>query len=193
MTGLIVILSGPAAVGKDTLIDLWRAADPRVCQVVAYTTRERTPGETDGKDYHFVSVDRFKELAANGFFLEWKEVHGNFYGTPVRDMESLLNEGKITVLKIDVQGALEVIEKRPDAVTIFIDPPSMQVLEERIKARARPGDDVAQRLRNAREEIALAHRYQHRVVNDIKERAVDEIRQIVREAENTAQKAKGGK
>ena len=117
-SGRLVILSGPSGVGKDTVINAWHARDPRVERVVAYTTRPARPGETDGLDYHFVSVDTFMELAADGAFLEYKEVHGNHYATPLRDMEAMLSAGKIAILKIDVQGALTAMELRPDAMSV---------------------------------------------------------------------------
>lgn len=190
MKGTLVILSGPAAVGKDTLIGAWAKSNSRVKRVVAYTTRERTPNEVDGVDYHFVSVSRFKELIEANFFLEWKEVHGHFYGTPRDDTDKLLDEGRIAILKIDVQGAIDVMKERPDAITIFIDPPSLDVLEQRIRDRARPGDDVELRLKNALDEIALAHRYQHRVVNetDRVDEAVAKLEQIVLDAEQSRAK-----
>lgn len=185
MKGTLVILSGPAAVGKDTLIEKWEQADRRVKRVVAYTTRNRAPDEVDGRDYHFVTESKFKELIEADFFLEWKPVHEHYYGTPKQDTQDLLDDGKIAILKIDVKGALEVMSKRPDAVAIFIDPPSLEVLEDRIRKRARPGDNVELRLRNALDEIAMAGRYQHRVVNetDKAEDAVARLQEIVEEAE----------
>ena len=175
--GKLVILSGPSGVGKDTVIDAWSAVNPRVRRVVAYTTRAPRVGEVDGVDYHFVTVHRFTELADQGAFLEFKEVHGNFYATPLYDMEGMLMQGLIAILKIDVQGALSAMELRPDALTVFLMPPSVDELENRIRGRGT--DDPAtieKRLLNAREEIALASHYQWRIVNE-------EVSQVVKDLE----------
>lgn len=173
-------MSGPSGVGKDTVINAWRQKNPRICRVVAYTTRQPREGESEGVDYHFVAVERFHELATDGAFLEHKEVHGNFYATPLRDMEQMLEEGKHAILKIDVQGALTAMSLRPDAITIFLVPPSWDELERRIRGRGT--DDAAtieKRLRNATEEMELADRYQHQVTNDDIDRVIAELERII--------------
>jgi len=176
VTGRLIILSGPSGVGKDTIIDAWRAADPRVQRVVAYTTRKPRPGEQDGIDYHFVSETAFRKLADMGAFLEFKEVHGEMYATPLSDMEAMLKAGKVAILKIDVQGALEAMSLRPDALAIFLLPPSEAELERRIKGRGTEEAHVIERrLARAKAELALADRYHHRVVNDDVQRAVHEL------------------
>ena len=180
MKGRIVILSGPSGVGKDTVIDRWREIDHRVHRVVAFTTREPRPADRNGFEYHFVTATTFHMMAAAGNFLEWKEVHGNFYATPLREMEKILEADCVAVLKIDVQGAMEAMVKRPEAISIMLLPPSWEELERRIRAR---GTDslatIEKRLQNAREEIAQADKYQHQVVNDDLERCVAEIVEIV--------------
>src|SRR4051812_46910447 len=118
MTGRLVILSGPSGVGKDTVLEQWKASNPRVHKVVAYTTRAPRPGEVDAVDYHFITPQRFQDLIEEGAFLEHKHVHGNYYATPLSDMEAMLMEGKIAVLKIDVQGAMEAMKLRPEAMSI---------------------------------------------------------------------------
>ena len=173
-------MSGPSGVGKDTVINAWRTRNPRVHRVVAYTTREPRVGEREGVDYHFVSLDQFHQLAADGAFLEHKEVHGNWYATPLRAMEQMLAEGKIAILKIDVQGALTAMRSRPDALSIFLMPPSWEELERRIRGRGT--DDAAtieKRLRNATEEIEFADHYRFRVTNDDLDKAVAELEAIV--------------
>jgi guanylate kinase len=166
MRGKLVILSGPSGVGKDTVLVAWTKANPKVVRVISYTTRPIRPGETDGIDYHFVDRDRFLELVGEGAFLEFKEVHGNLYATPLADMNALLEAGKIAVLKIDVQGAQTAMEKRPDALTIFLLPPSHEELEARIRGRATEDDEAIRvRLENARQELEVSRHYQHRLVN----------------------------
>jgi guanylate kinase len=167
MSGRLVIVSGPSGVGKDTVIDAWSAADPRVKRVVACTTRAARPGEVDGADYHFVSVCDFRRMAEDGAFLEWKQVHSNFYATPLAQVRQLLEDGRVAVLKIDVQGALTVMEKRPDAVAVFILAPSDEELERRIRGRGTEEEPVIlARLAAAKDEIAHAPHYHYQVVND---------------------------
>ncbi|MCH8274069.1 MAG: guanylate kinase [Armatimonadetes bacterium] len=180
MDGKLVILSGPSGSGKDTVIEAWKGIDADVNRVVAYTTRSPRKGETDDVDYHFVSPGTFESMVKEEAFLEWKEVHGNLYGTPVFDMERMIREGKIAVLKIDVQGALTAMEKRPDAITIFLEPPSMDELEQRIRDRRTDTEhQIEIRMKNAVWEMAHADRYQHRVINADAQRAAEEIDHIV--------------
>ncbi len=178
--GTLVILSGPSGVGKDTVINTWHDQDPRVRRVVAYTTRDPRPGEVDGVDYHFVTVDQFMEMAAAGDFLEYKEVHGNHYATPLKDMEAMLDAGHVAILKIDVQGALSAMTLRPDAETVFLLPPSESELEHRIRHRGTDSEEVIQRrLEKARAEMALADKYRHRLVNASVDEVVTRLREIV--------------
>lgn len=180
MKGKLVILSGPSGVGKDTVLAAWSQIEPRVVRVVAYTTRKMRPGEVDGFDYHFVDRSTFLRMVEEGAFLEHKEVHGNLYATPKKDMEAHLDQGKIAVLKIDVQGALTAMALRPDATSIFLLPPSMEVLEQRIRGRGADDEATIQRrLENAKTELSFADRYQHRIVNDDLMRAVGELASLV--------------
>jgi guanylate kinase len=180
LSGQLVILSGPSGVGKDTVIDAWRKVNPKVTRVVAYTTRKPRKGEVQGIDYNFVTVPLFKQLAKEGAFLEHKEVHGNFYATPLRDLETMLERGQVAILKIDVQGAIAAMEKRPEALTVFILPPSWDELEQRIRGRG--ADDEAaieMRLRNARTEMELADRYRHCVINRDVDDTVKRLQDLV--------------
>jgi guanylate kinase len=178
--GKLIILSGPSGVGKDTVINAWRAVRPEVVRVVAYTTREPRLGEQPGIDYHFVSVEEFNRMATDGEFLEWKQVHTNFYATPLKDMQSLLDNGKVAILKIDVQGALAAMERRKDAISIFLLPPSWEELERRIRGRKTDDEETIRlRLENARHEMDCADQYHFRVVNDDVDRCVEEIDRIV--------------
>lgn len=181
MEGRLVILSGPSGVGKDTVLDAWRAGNARVQRVVAATSRSPRPNEVDGIDYHFLSREGFLAKVARNELLEYKEVFGNFYGTPLDGLQKLLKDGKIAILKIDVYGALEVIPKRPDALTIFLLPPSEEELEARLRSRSTDSEeDVELRLKTAHEEIAIGmSQYSHHVVNDEIGRAVAELEEIV--------------
>ena len=180
-SGRLVILSGPSGVGKDTVIDLWHRADPSVQRVVAYATRVPRPGEVDNVDYHFVSVNEFKRMAEAGEFLEHKKVVVNYYATPVCDTDKLLADGRIAVLKIDVQGALEVMDKRPEAMSVFLLPPYPEALRERLEARATDSPDVvARRLEEAAKEMAFADRYQHRIVNRNVEEVVARLQELTK-------------
>jgi guanylate kinase len=167
-------------VGKDTVIDLWREANPTVQRVVAYTTRTPRPGETAGVDYQFVSRSQFLEIADSGGFLEHKEVYGNFYATPLAQVEELLADEKVAVLKIDVQGALTVMELRPDAISVFLLPPSHEELVRRIQGRGtEAGQVLDRRIAEAKAEMELAKRYRYQVVNDTPEHAVQRLQEIV--------------
>jgi guanylate kinase len=180
MRGRLVILSGPSGVGKDTVLPQWAMLNPLVERVVATTTRPPRAGEVDGVDYDFVSENEFQGRVTLGEFLEHKLVHGHYYGTPVKSVQRLLDAGKIAVLKIDVQGAAEVMAKRPDAVGVFLLPPNMKVLEQRIRQRATDDEaTILVRLANAAEEIELADRYTYQVVNGDLGRAVREIDRLV--------------
>lgn len=184
MSGMLVIVSGPSAVGKDTLLERWKQTDDRVCRVVTYTTRAPRAGEVDGSDYHFVSRAEFEKMAGEGAFLEAKEVHGNLYGSPVRETDLAVAEGKLAVLKIDVQGALDVMRQRPDAATVFVLPPSLEELERRMRGRDLDSeDDVRTRLKNARWELDQAVAYRFGIVNDELESAVAELSRAVAAAE----------
>lgn len=175
-----MILSGPSGVGKDTVINEWQKRNARVRRVVAYTTRTPRKGEVAGVDYHFVSCKEFLAKATAGEFLEFKEVHGNHYATPLRDLDLMLTEGLVAILKIDVQGALTAMELRPEAMSVFLLPPTNEELERRIRARNADSDEaITRRLINAHEEIALAHHYQHRLVNDSVPDLVETLEKLV--------------
>lgn len=157
---------------------------------VSATTRERRPGETDGVDYFFVTPEEFLEGVEQGRFLEWAEYGGNYYGTPLAPVEAALAEGRDVILEIDVQGARQVMERRPDAVGIFILPPSLEELERRLRARNTETEDtIARRLDHAEAELD-AHRqdenrevryFDYAIVNDDLEQAAEELCRLVAE------------
>ncbi|MCC6402805.1 MAG: guanylate kinase [Fimbriimonadaceae bacterium] len=179
MNGKLVVLSGPSGVGKDTVFDAWASQDPRVVRVVSATTRAPREGEQEGEDYWFLSKGEFERRRRTGAFLEAKNVHGEQYATPKADVECLLAQGKVTVLKIDVQGGLAVREIYPNALLVFLAPPSMEELEQRLRKRATNTEaDIERRLRNAAREMEMSHEYDAVVVNDKVDRAVEEIMRL---------------
>ena len=181
--GRLVVVSGPAGVGKTTVLRrLFQCAPVPLVASVSATTRPPRPGETDGVDYHFLSEEEFAELRRRGEFLEAFEVFGlgYWYGTLLREVTSGLGAGKWVLLEIDVQGALAVIQRYPDAITIFLCPANMDELERRLRGRKTETEErIQRRLEEARKEMALAHRYRHQVVNDEVDRAVQEICDIL--------------
>lgn len=180
MKGIVVIISGPSAVGKDTLIDAWMKRNHKVKKVTAWTTRKPRPDEVDGVDYHFVSESEFQNNIEKNGFLEHKKVHGEKYGTPINAMNDIIESGSIAVLKIDVQGALDVMDKIPNSISIFIMPPSFDTLKERIESRGVDSpEQIASRLERAKKEMELAKHYRYQIVNDVVQRAVDELETII--------------
>jgi guanylate kinase len=178
--GRLIVLSGPSGVGKSTIADALRRLRPDLVTVTSRTTRPPRPGDGVGKSYDYVSRDEFDRIRASGGFLESAEVHGELYGTPREAVEGLLTGGRNVLLEIDLQGARQVKAQRPDAVTIFLEPPSWGTLEERLRTR-RTEDDQAlrRRLETAQAELAAAGEFDHRVVNDQLEQAVEQVDRIL--------------
>lgn len=174
--GFLFVLSGPSGAGKGTLVERLLQARPDCVFAISATTRPIRATETDGVQYHFVDRAEFEARRERGEFLEWAEVHGKLYGTPVREVEEKIAQGKVVVLDIDVQGGASVRRARPDAVSAFIYPPSLADLLERLRKRATDKDDViATRLGNAPGEMAQYVHYDYVVVNDDLERATAEL------------------
>ena len=181
--GLLIVVSGPSGVGKGTILDkLFQEKDLNLVYSISMTTRKPRPLEKEGEDYFFVSKEEFENNIKNNELLEHAQFVGNYYGTPQSYVDQLLNEGKNVVLEIEVQGALQVMEKRPDALTVFIAPPSFEELERRIRGRGTEADDVVkERLAKARKEITVKDRYKHVVVNDDVDVAKDKIAFLIKE------------
>jgi guanylate kinase len=181
--GLLIVISGPSGVGKDTLIKRLLELDRNLRYSVSCTTRPPRPGEVDGVDYTFVSRARFQQLVDEGAFLEYATYNGNLYGTLAERVERARADGHDIVLKIEVQGAKQVRERAPDAVFIFIAPPSTQELARRQEARnSETSEDMALRRKIAIQEMENAKRYDHVVVNDELERAVAEVLAMIQKA-----------
>ena len=182
--GSLIVLSGPSGVGKDAVLAPLFSAEacpPRLRRCITATTRAPRPGEIDGVDYFFLSRGEFEQRVAERFFLEHASYAGRSYGTPRWWVEAEVTGGNDVLLKIDVQGALQVRSEAPEAVLVFIAPPSEEELERRLRGRdpdANP-DDLARRLAIARDELALARQYDYLVVNDRIEKAVEALRAIV--------------
>jgi len=166
--GLLIILSGPSGVGKGTVRNQFiENPELNIAYSVSMTTRTKRVGERDGIDYFFVTRERFENAIKNGELLEYAEFVGNYYGTPANHVENLRKEGKNVLLEIEVQGAVQVKEKCPEALTIFIVPPSMEELESRIRGRrSEPEEIVQQRLSKASKEMELIGQYKFVVCNE---------------------------
>jgi len=178
--GQLFIVSAPSGAGKTTLVERLVEQVPRLRMSRSYTSRAARAGEADGVDYNFVSRERFEAMIAAGDFLEWADVFGNLYGTCASDTERLLTEGCDVVLVIDVQGARQVRALRPGATTIFVMPPSREILERRLRGRSKDSEAaILRRLEVARDEVASFPEYDFIVVNDELTTAVDRLRGVV--------------
>ena len=178
--GKLIVISGPSGAGKSTVV--FKALEGRsdVCFSVSATTRKPRPNEVDGREYFFVEPNKFKEMVANGEFLEHAEYVANSYGTPRAYVEKKLNEGLNVLLDIEVQGALQVHEKMPEAVMIFFIPPSMEELERRLRSRGTDSDrKIEARLIRAREELEAATFYDYLIINDDVDVAANEFSAII--------------
>ncbi|MDT8396823.1 MAG: guanylate kinase [bacterium] len=178
--GNLFVISSVSGGGKTTLIRKILGSVPGVRLAVSHTTRAPRPEEKDGEDYHFITRDRFRTMIHEDRFLEWAEVYGKYYGTSVDAVDSVSAGGCDVILDIDVQGAMQVRTKRPEAVLIFILPPSVEEQERRLRGRGTEDeDDVGRRLEAARQELAFASEYDYSVVNDNLNEAVEAVRYII--------------
>ena len=178
--GKCFIISGPSGVGKSTVLHALMEKRKNVYFSVSATTRDPRPGEEDGVHYHFLDVDTFRQWIANDEFLEYAEFVGNLYGTPRRFVDEAMERGEDVILDIEVQGAIQVTSKRPDAVSIFIAPPSWAELERRLTDRGTDSPDkIQKRLLRAKVEFQTAHTYDYFVINNTVEEAVEELNAIM--------------
>ena len=189
MAGILFIISAPSGSGKSTLVSQLRTLVAGLEFSVSYTTRPPRGSEVDGEAYHFTTREEFERMIVAGDFLEWAEVFGNYYGTAVSALEHAKVAGKDLLLDIDVQGAVQVMKKLPEAVSIFILPPSPQVLEMRLRNRSEAESvasatatseaDLEKRLDQAKHEVKQIRNYKYALVNDVLDHAVAEMRAIV--------------
>ncbi len=184
MAGRLFVVSGPAGVGKGTVIQLLRQRRPDLALSVSATTRSPRPGEVEGVSYYFMDDEAFQRLVREGGFLEWAKVHTHYYGTPRQQVESKLRDGSL-ILEIDPQGAFNVRRAMPDAVLIFIAPPSIDELRRRLAGRGtESGAEFEKRMQDAAIELEASKDYDEVIVNDQLETTVDELAAIMERYEH---------
>jgi guanylate kinase len=185
--GTLIVVSAPSGGGKGTILERVMRSDPALRHAVSATTRPARSGETEGVHYYFVDRATFEQWVAQGRFAEWANVHGELYGTLHTELDRLGAAGCDVVLELDVQGMRSIRKARPDAATVFIEPPSIQALKERLQRR---GDlkekDLAIRLRNAEAEMAAKNEYDCRILNDDLDRAIAEFEAFVKRSRERA-------
>jgi guanylate kinase len=179
-TGRLYVVAAPSGAGKTSLVKALMEREPRIQFSVSYTTRKARSTEIPGRDYHFVSDERFADMVANGEFLEYAKVFDNSYGTAVHTVQEALANGEQLLLEIDWQGARQVRARLPEALTIFILPPSRSALEQRLRGRSTDSDQVIQRrLRDAANDLGHWNEFDYVVVNDKFDRALEDLQAIV--------------
>ncbi len=183
--GFMVLVTGPSGAGKSTLLKWLMDEDPRLGFSVSCTTRAPRDGEVDGRDYYFVSHEEFERRRDEGEFVEWAEVHGNYYGTLASELVRAESEGRIPVLEVDAQGGVNVIKRFGDRVlSVFVFAPSMEVLEERLRGRGTDDEEsIARRMADARGELEQRNWYRFWLVNDDRDRARADLKAIFRAEE----------
>lgn len=178
--GLLVVVSAPSGCGKDTVINALRESDFKFEKTVSDTTRVMREGEANGVDYTFIDEITFKNRIENGYYLEYTVYNGNFYGTPKSEVEKHLEKGECVLMKIEVEGAGNVRKLMPEAVSVFLVPPSMEELEKRLKGRGTETEEsFKKRFETAKQELARAPEYDYIVVNDEISKCVEKIRNII--------------
>jgi guanylate kinase len=183
MTGRLIVLTGPSGVGKGTLLQALLARHPELHLSISATTRLPRVGEVDGVHYYFYSRDQFEAKIAAGALLEWAEFAGNYYGTPIDPVQTQIDQGNSMILEIELAGARQVAKIFPAAVRIFILPPDLATLENRIRDRGTDSPEaIERRLAQAQVEIAAQQEFNHQIVNDDFETALDELDRLVSSA-----------
>ncbi|OMG53020.1 guanylate kinase [Azonexus hydrophilus] len=181
MSGNLYVVAAPSGAGKTTLVRMLLEREPAVHLSISFTTRAPRPGEQNGREYHFVAVDAFRGMISRDEFLEWAEVHGNFYGTSKKWISDQLAEGHDVLLEIDWQGAQQVRKLFPEAIGVFILPPSMDELTRRLTGRGTDAPDVIERrLAAAEAEMRHVGEFDYVIINDQLDQALDDLRAIVR-------------
>jgi guanylate kinase len=180
MIGHLYVVAAPSGAGKTTLVRLLCESDPGIRVSVSSTTRAPRPGEESGREYHFVDVQNFLEMVSRGEFLEWAEVHGNYYGTSKRWIEAQMMAGDDVLLEIDWQGAQQVRKAFPEAVGVFILPPSLEALKERLSGRGTDSAEIiARRIAAARDEMRHVDEFDYVIINDDLQQALGNLISVV--------------
>lgn len=180
MKSKLFVIAGPSGVGKGTVIKDLLSQNDNLTLSVSSTTRHPRPNEIEGINYNFLTPEQFKIAIENGEFLEWAVYNNNYYGTKKSAVDKALNNGKSIILEIEIQGALQIMEKCPDAVFIFILPPSYEELEKRLRGRNTEDEQTIQnRLKITQKELEVGEKFRYKIINDSVENAVDEILKII--------------
>ena len=178
--GSVVIITAPSGAGKTTIYREVLERNRGLVFSVSYTTRNRRPGEVDGRDYYYIDKKTFEEKKKRGDFVEWANVHGEIYGTDRFQVEHCIEQGRICILDLDVQGALNVMKKYPLALTVFIQPPSLEELDKRLRKRGTESEEeIKLRLLNAQKELEYSRYFKYIIVNDNLESAVSKLEQVI--------------
>lgn len=176
----MIIIAAPSGAGKSSFVERVVTEVPRLCDTVTYTTREMRAGESEGHPYHYVSKDKFLELREQGFFVEWAVVHENLYGTPMHQLEDAWQRGECVIMDVDVQGAETFKRKFPNAMSIFILPPSIDELRRRVTKRdGRIPPDIEVRMKTAENEIKRSTEFDIRLVNDQFDKSYQEFKKLI--------------
>lgn len=178
----LIIVAAPSGAGKSSFVEKISQEDPRLVDIITFTTRSMRKGESEGKPYHFIASEDFQNKIKEGFFVEWAKVHTNFYGTSYQSIEDTWTQGKCAIMDIDIQGVATFKEKFPDAKTVFILPPSIDELRRRITKRdGGVPADIEVRMANAEKEIREASKFDYQIVNDNFEQSYAQFKKIVEE------------
>lgn len=179
-SGKLIVITGPSGVGKGTIVRSLIQKYPQLHLSISATTRNPRSGEVDGRDYYFLSREEFQSAIADGEFLEWAEYAGNYYGTPKTKVQELITTGKLVLLEIELIGARAISKIFPDAVRIFLLPPSMKELETRLRGRGKdPAAAIEKRLLRAKEEIAASEEFEIRIVNQDLATAIKDVAKVI--------------
>jgi guanylate kinase len=189
--GRLIVVSGPSGAGKDTLISDALEAIPELSLIASATTRKPRPGEVEGRDHVFLSREEFERWIEEGRLLEWAEYSGNLYGTPRQSVEDLLEKGRSVILRIELQGARQIKERRPDAVLVFVRAPSLEETRRRLESRAtESSESVESRMATAMKEVAARDEFDHEIVNGDREQArrdmIETLQRIVAKGDDSA-------
>jgi len=178
--GRLIVITGPSGVGKGSLVQKLIWSHPELYLSVSVTTRSPRPQEEEGQQYYFVDREKFQQMISENNFLEWAEYAGNFYGTPRTPVENRIRQGQNVLLEIEVVGARKIKKSFPDSLTVFILPPSLDELKQRLLTRGTETPEViARRLEKAKEEIAACDEFDHRILNDDFEIAIENLERII--------------